>query len=128
MRQSGRKRKAPSRYGDDANIKDDDGDGNDDDQTNIADDDDADDDDDEVDHVAKSVRANNGDAVRVRGTKKPAPSAAKSSAADILSDLSGFLLKKWKKAHDEGTLKDSVEEFNKKKTTKCKRSIRLQRR
>ena len=41
MRQSGRKRKVPSRYGDYANIEEDDGEGNDDDQTNIADDDDA---------------------------------------------------------------------------------------
>jgi len=117
VRQSGRKRKAPSRYGDYANIEEDDGDSNVVDQSNNADDDD------EVDRIAKKVRANNGDAVRVRGTKKPAPAAAKVSAADILSDLSGFLLKKWKRAHAEGTLKASMEEFNKKKTTKCKRSI-----
>ena len=122
MRQSGRKRKVPSRYGDYANINEDDGDGNydDDDDQN---DDDADEDDEEVDRVAKRLKTYNGDTVRVCGTKKPAPSAAKSSAADILSDLSGFLLKKWKKAHDDGTLKASVEEFNKKKKTKYKRSI-----
>jgi len=123
VRQSGRKRKAPSRYGDYANIEEDDGDGNVDDQSNNADDDDEDEDDEEVDRIAKRVRANNGDAVRVRGTKKPATAALKASKADFLTDLSGFLLKKWKKAHDDGTLKASVEEFNKKKTTKCKRSI-----
>jgi hypothetical protein len=71
VRQSGRKRKAPSRYGDYANIEEDDGDSNVDDQSNNADDDD------EVDRIAKKVRANNGDAVRVPGTKKPAPSALK---------------------------------------------------
>ena len=48
MRQSGRKRKDPSRYGDYANIEEDDGDSNVDDQSNNADDDD------EVDRITFS--------------------------------------------------------------------------
>jgi hypothetical protein len=127
VRQSGRKRKAPSRYGDDANIEDDDGDSNVDDQSNNAEDDDEDEDDDEIDHVAKSVRANNGDAVRVRGKKKPTPAALKASKDDFLSDLTGNLLRKWGLADSQGTLKASIEKYNKRKSTKVKRSITVRK-
>ena len=122
VRQSGRKRKAPSRYGDNANIKEDYGDGNDDDQSNNSDDDDEDEDDEEVDRIAKRVRASNGDGVRVRGTKN-APAALKTSKADFLSDHTGSLMRKWKLADRLGTLKASIDDFNQKKTTKSERSI-----
>jgi len=127
VRQSGRKRKVSSRYGDYANIEEDDSDGNDDDQSNNADDDDEDEDDEEVDRIAKKVRANNGDAVRVRGKKKPTPAALKASKDDFLSDLTGNLLRKWGLADSQGTLKASIEKYNKRKSTKVKRSITVRK-
>jgi len=82
-----------------------------------------DDDDDDLSPAEKRRKDNKGDAVRVRGTKKPAPSALKTSKADFLSDHTGSLMRKWKLADRLGTLKASIDDFNQKKTTKSERSI-----
>jgi hypothetical protein len=99
--------------------------------------DDVDDDDDDNYNAADDVgdlspaekrrKDNKGDVVQVRGTKKPVPAAAKVSAADFLSDHTGSLMRKWALADSQGTLKDSIEKYNSKKTTKSERSIMVRK-
>jgi hypothetical protein len=124
VRRGQRKRLPVSRDGfvrsDTCNDEDGDADGDDDgyDQNYSGDDDD-----DDLSPAEKRRKDNKGDAVRVRGTKKPAPSALKTSKADFLSDHTGSLMRKWKLADSQGALNESIEKYNSKKMTKCKRSI-----
>jgi hypothetical protein len=126
VRQGQRKRTAVFRDGfvrsDSFNNEDgDDGDDDDDDNYNAADDVG------DLSPAEKRRKDNKGDVVQVRGTKKPVPAAAKVSAADFLSDHTGSLMRKWALADSQGTLKDSIEKYNSKKTIKSERSIMVRK-